>query len=162
MASRENLGEKVNKSKSVIENLSKDELMNVLRLMFLSRQMDEKILKLLKQGKTYFHIGCAGHEAIQIALAKAMKPKIDWAFPYYRGLAFSLALGIKPIDVFLSYFAKADDPFTGGRQMPAHYSSKILNIPTQSSPTGSQFLQAVGCALGSVKLGREEVTMVSS
>lgn len=77
-------------------------------------------------------------------------------------ISFSLALGIKPEEVFLHSLGKADDPFTGGRQMPGHYGSKSLNIPTQSSPTGSQYLQAVGCALASVKLGRDEVTVVSS
>lgn len=142
--------------------MSKKELIGILRFMLLSRRIDEKILRLLKQGKTYFHIGCAGHEAIQIAMAKALQPGIDWAFPYYRGLAFSLTLGIKPEEVFLSTFGKADDPFTGGRQMPAHYASVSLNIPTQSSPTGSQYLQAVGCALASVKKGKKEVTVVSS
>lgn len=148
--------------KEVAGGMTKEELISVLRYMMLSRAIDEKILRMLKQGKVFFHIGCAGHEAIQVAMARALKPGYDWAFPYYRGLAFSLALGIKPEEVFLHSLGKADDPFTGGRQMPGHYGSKSLNIPTQSSPTGSQYLQAVGCALASVKLGRDEVTVVSS
>lgn len=148
--------------KEIAGGMTKEELISILRHMLLSRSIDEKLLRLLKQGKVFFHIGCAGHEAIQIALAKALKPGYDWAFPYYRGLAFSLALGIKPEEVFLHSLGKADDPFTGGRQMPGHYGSKALNIPTQSSPTGSQYLQAVGCALASIKLGKDEVTVVSS
>lgn len=148
--------------KEVAGGMTKEELISVLRYMMLSRAIDEKVLRMLKQGKVFFHIGCAGHEAIQVAMARALKPGYDWAFPYYRGLAFSLTLGIKPEEVFLHSLGKADDPFTGGRQMPGHYGSKSLNIPTQSSPTGSQYLQAVGCALASVKLGKDEVTVVSS
>ncbi|MBM4175272.1 MAG: tungsten formylmethanofuran dehydrogenase [Ignavibacteria bacterium] len=148
--------------KDIFGGLTKQELTSVMRTMLLSRAMDEKILRLLKQGKMFFHIGCAGHEAIQIAVAKALRPGTDWAFPYYRGLAFSLAIGIKPEEIFLHQFGKADDPFTGGRQMPGHYSSLSLNVPTQSSPTGSQYLQSVGCALASVRTGKKEVTVVSS
>ncbi len=148
--------------KEIAGGMTKEELISVLRFMMLSRAIDEKLIKMLKQGKIFFHIGCAGHEAIQVAMARALKPGYDWAFPYYRGLAFSLTLGIKPEEVFLHSLGKADDPFTGGRQMPGHYGSKSLNIPTQSSPTGSQYLQAVGCALASVKLKRDEVTVVSS
>ncbi|MFN4110728.1 MAG: thiamine pyrophosphate-dependent dehydrogenase E1 component subunit alpha, partial [Ignavibacteria bacterium] len=148
--------------KEIAGGMTKEELISILRYMMLSRAIDEKILRMLKQGKVFFHIGCAGHEAIQVAMARALKPGYDWAFPYYRGLAFSLTLGIKPEEVFLHSLGKADDLFTGGRQMPGHYGSKALNIPTQSSPTGSQYLQAVGCALASVKLGKDEVTFVSS
>lgn len=163
-ANREEKGEskKPTGRKEIAGGMTKEELISVLRFMLLSRSIDEKILKMLKQGKVFFHLGCAGHEAIQVAMAKALKPGYDWAFPYYRGLAFSLTLGIKPEEVFLHSLGKADDPFTGGRQMPGHYGSVSLNIPTQSSPTGSQYLQAVGCALASVKLGKDEVTVVSS
>ncbi|MGB9664330.1 MAG: alpha-ketoacid dehydrogenase subunit alpha/beta [Ignavibacteria bacterium] len=148
--------------KEIAGGMTKEELISVLRTMLLSRTIDNKLMKLLKQGKVFFHIGCSGHEAIQVAMAKALKPGYDWAFPYYRSIAFSLALGIKPEEIFLHSFGKADDPFTGGRQMPGHFGSKTLNIPTQSSPTGSQYLQAVGCALASVKLSKDEVTVVSS
>ncbi len=148
--------------KEIAGGMTKEELISVLRTMLLSRAIDDKLMKLLKQGKVFFHIGCSGHEAIQVAMAKALKPGYDWAYPYYRSIAFSLALGIKPEEIFLHSFGKADDPFTGGRQMPGHFGSRSLNIPTQSSPTGSQYLQAVGCALASVKLGKDEVTVVSS
>jgi 2-oxoisovalerate dehydrogenase E1 component len=130
--------------------------------MLLTRRLDEKMLILLKQGKSHFHIGGSGHEAAQIAAAKALKPGQDWAFPYYRDLAFTLEWGAAPVDVLLSSLARADDPGSGGRQMPHHYGHKDLRIVEQSSPTGSQFLQAVGTAMGAVKEGKDEVVYVSS
>lgn len=142
--------------------LSKTELMNALRLMYMSRQIDLKAMNLLKQGKSFFHIAAAGHEAIQVASGLVMKKGVDWAFPYYRDLAFSLAMGIKPEEMFLALLAKAEDPMTGGRQMPCHWGYKELNIPTQSSPTGTQFLQAVGSALANVRKGINAVVYVSS
>ncbi|MGE5496430.1 MAG: thiamine pyrophosphate-dependent enzyme, partial [Syntrophothermus sp.] len=142
--------------------MTKKELMNALRLMFMSRQIDLKAMTLLKQGKSFFHIAAAGHEAVQVACGLALKKGVDWAFPYYRDLAFSLAMGVKPEDIFLAHLGKAEDPMTGGRQMPCHWGSKELNMPLQSSPTGTQFLQAVGTALANVKKGINAVTYVSS
>ncbi len=142
--------------------MTKDELMNVLRIMNLSRSIDHKVMSLLKQGKAFFHIAGAGHEATQIAFALAMEKGTDWAFPYYRDMSFMLALGIKPDDIFLGFLGKADDPMTGGRQMPCHWTSKEFNVPTQSSPTGTQFLQAVGAALALKKKGINGVVYVSS
>jgi len=142
--------------------MTKEELMAVLRLMSLSRQTDNKIMNLLKQGKSYFHIPGGGHETIQIACGLSMKPGIDWAYPYYRDMAFLLTVGVKPEDIFLHMLAKAADPMTGGRQMPCHWGSKEFNIPTQSSPTGTQFLQAVGTAIANRKKGIDAVTYVSS
>jgi 2-oxoisovalerate dehydrogenase E1 component len=142
--------------------LTKDELMNALRLMYTARQMDHKIMNLLKQGKTFFHIAGAGHEATQVAFGLAMRKGVDWGFPYYRDMAFMLGLGVKIEDVLLASLGKAEDPMTGGRQMPCHWASKEFNVPTQSSPTGTQFLQAVGAALASVKTGKEAVVYVSS
>ena len=142
--------------------MTKDELMNVLRLMNLSRTMDIKVMNLLKQGKAFFHIAGAGHEATQIAFGLAMKHSVDWAFPYYRDMCFMLTLGMKPEDAFLAFLGKADDPLTGSRQMPCHWSSKEFNVPTQSSPTGTQFLQAVGAALAMKKKGINGVVYVSS
>ncbi|PKL89996.1 MAG: tungsten formylmethanofuran dehydrogenase [Ignavibacteriae bacterium HGW-Ignavibacteriae-2] len=142
--------------------LTKDQLMNALRLMTLSREIDLKIMKLLRQGKSFFYLSAGGHEAIQTAVGLALKPGFDWGFPYYRDMTFMLALGVKPRDIFLHMLAKADDPMTGGRQMPNHWGSKELNVPTQSSPTGTQFLQAVGTALANKKLGINAITYVSS
>ncbi|MFA5804991.1 MAG: dehydrogenase E1 component subunit alpha/beta [Melioribacteraceae bacterium] len=142
--------------------MTKDELMNVLRLMNLSRTMDIKVMNLLKQGKAFFHIAGAGHEATQIAFGLAMNKGVDWAFPYYRDMCFMLTLGMKPEETLLAFLAKADDPLTGSRQMPCHWSSKEFNVPTQSSPTGTQFLQAVGAALAMKKKGINGVVYVSS
>jgi len=141
--------------------LTKDQLMSALRLMSLAREIDVKIMKLLRQGKSYFHMSGGGHEAAQVAAALAMKPGTDWAFPYYRDLSFMLTLGVKPKDIFLHMLAKADDPMTGARQMPNHWGSKEFNVPTQSSPTGTQFLQAVGTALANRRQGIDAVTYVS-
>lgn len=142
--------------------MTKDQLMNVLRLMNLSRTIDTKVMNLLKQGKAFFHIAGAGHEATQIAFGLAMKKGTDWAFPYYRDMCLMLTLGLKPEDIFLGFLGKADDPMTGGRQMPCHWTSKEFNVPTQSSPTGTQFLQAVGAAMAMRKKGINGVVYVSS
>lgn len=139
--------------------MTKNELMNVLRLMNLSRTIDNKVMNLLKQGKALFHIAGAGHEATQIAFGLAMQKGVDWAFPYYRDMCFMLTLGLKPEDIFLGFLGKADDPMTGGRQMPCHWTSKEFNVPTQSSPTGTQFLQAVGAALAMKKLALSSTSM---
>ncbi|MEN8191200.1 MAG: dehydrogenase E1 component subunit alpha/beta [Bacteroidota bacterium] len=144
------------------DKIDKKVRINALRTMLLTRKTDHKIMNLLKQGKSYFHMSAAGHEAIQIAVGMQMQPGIDWAYPYYRDLAFLLTLGEKLDNVFLHMLAKGSDPMTGGRQMPNHWGSKELNIPAQSSPTGTQFLQAVGTALALKRKGNNAVTYVSS
>ena len=130
--------------------------------MITAREIDNKVMKLIKQGKAFFHIAGPGHEAAQVAFGLTMHKNYDWAFPYYRDLAFMLALGVKVEDIFLHMLGKADDPMSGGRQMPCHWGSRELNVPTQSSPTGTQFLQAVGTALAAKKRGENSVTYVSS
>ena len=142
--------------------LKESELLNGLKLMLTARQIDNKIMNLLKQGKSFFHIAGAGHEATQVAFGLAMDSKVDWAFPYYRDMAFMIALGLSPKEIFLHMLAKADDPITGGRQMPCHWGSPHHNVPVQSSPTGTQFLQAVGTAIANKKEGINAVTYVSS
>ncbi|MBM4171737.1 MAG: tungsten formylmethanofuran dehydrogenase [Ignavibacteria bacterium] len=142
--------------------MTKSELMNVLRLMTLSRTIDNKVMNLIRQGKAFFLIAGAGHEATQVAFGLAMKSGVDWAYPYYRDMCFSITTGTKPEDLFLAFLGKEDDPLTGGRQMPCHWSSKEANIPTQSSPTGTQYLQAVGTALALRKKGINGVVYVSS
>ena len=130
--------------------------------MGLSRRLDEKMLILLKQGKSYFHIGASGHEAAQLAAATAMRPGEDWAFPYYRDAALCIGLGMTSREQLLCFLAKADDPNSGGRQMPQHYGHKDLRIVSQSSPTGTQFLQAVGCAMARKMEKTKDVVYVSS
>lgn len=142
--------------------MTKDELMNALSMMSVSRAIDNKVMTLIKQGKAFFLISGAGHEATQVAFGLAMQKGVDWAYPYYRDMCFSITLGSKPEDLFLAFLGKADDPLTGGRQMPCHWSSKEANIPTQSSPTGTQFLQAVGTALALKKKGINGVVYVSA
>ena len=139
-----------------------DELLKAYELMLLSRRLDDKMLSMLKQGRGFFHIGAAGHEAAQLAAAFNLKSKEDWAFPYYRDLAFVLGFGMTPDEIMLCFTSKADDPNSGGRQMPAHYGHRELNIVSQSSPTGTQYLQAVGVAMGMKKRGSEQVVYVSS
>jgi 2-oxoisovalerate dehydrogenase E1 component len=142
--------------------LSKEDLIHAYRIMLLSRRMDEKQLMILKQGKTFFHVGGSGHEAAQIAAAASLRPGYDWAFPYYRDQAFVLKYGMTPEDIFLAAFHREGDPANGARQMPAHFGMKLLRIISQSSPTGTQFLQAVGIALAVKKEKLDEAVYVSS
>ncbi|MCH8288348.1 MAG: dehydrogenase E1 component subunit alpha/beta [Candidatus Marinimicrobia bacterium] len=130
--------------------------------MLISRRLDDKMLTMIRQGKGFFHIGGAGHEAAQLAAAFNLQSKKDWAFPYYRDVAFVLGLGMTPEELMLCFMSREDDPNSGGRQMPAHYGHRELNIVSQSSPTGTQYLQAVGVAMGMKKRGSEEVVYVSS
>ncbi|MGQ9797686.1 MAG: alpha-ketoacid dehydrogenase subunit alpha/beta [Ignavibacterium sp.] len=150
------------KLKAGKKEFGKDELLHILRMMLRTRTLDNKAMNLLKQGKTFFHIAASGHEAVQIAIGLSLDPHKDWLFPYYRDLGTVLTLGITPEEVFLQTFAKATDPASGGRQLPVHWGSKRIILPTQSSPTGTQFLQAVGTALASVKKGERNVSYVSS
>ena len=123
-----------------------DDLLLLHRNMLVTRRLDEKMMILLKQGKSFFHIGASGHEATQVAAAYAMRGGVDWSYPYYRDLAYCVQLGMTPLEVMLCFLSKAGDPNSGGRQMPAHYGHKGLRIVSQSSPTGTQYLQAVGTA----------------
>ncbi len=116
-------------------NLGKDELLKVLRTMLLARISDEKHLTLVKQGKSFFHIGGSGHEATQVAIGLSLEKGKDWGWTYYRDNAFSYAMGMTSKDYFLLAAAKPDCPSTGGRQMPGHFGNPKLNLPTQSSPT---------------------------
>ncbi len=140
--------------------LTSEEMLHAYKSMLLSRLTDDRIDTLIKQGKATFLISGSGHEAVQVACAMAMEGGKDWFFTYYRDNAIGTALGITPKDIFRHIMGKATDSFTGGRQMPMHLGSKELRMPTASSPTGSQYLQAVGAAMSSVFRKTDEVTYV--
>lgn len=126
--------------------LSSEELIRVYRLMYLSRRIDDREILLKRQQKTFFQVSAAGHEALQVGAALALKPGYDWFFPYYRDRALCLALGVTPIEMFLQAVGAGTDPASGGRQMPTHWSNRSLNIVSTSSSTATQVLHAVGCA----------------
>lgn len=132
--------------------LTADALVSAYKIMYESRMLDEKMLILIRQGKSFFHIGCMGHEAIQVACGMAMRKGLDYLFPYYRDQALCMSLGQSAYECLLAFLARAEDPHGGGRQMPMHYGNKKLNIPSSSSSTGTQFLQAVGCSLAEKRL----------
>src|ERR1700749_3695827 len=122
------------------DGLSREQLIQAYRFMYMSRRIDDREIVLKRQQKIFFQMSGAGHEAIGVAAALALKPGYDWFYPYYRDRALCLALGVEPYQMFLQGVGGADDPSSGGRQMPSHWSYPSLHIVTQSSPRGAQFL----------------------
>ncbi|MBI2816928.1 MAG: dehydrogenase E1 component subunit alpha/beta [Acidobacteria bacterium] len=133
-------------SKKNYSGLNRERLVWAYRMMVLSRRMDEREIQFHRQGRGFFQVSAAGHEALQLAAAMALRPGYDWFFPYYRDRMLALGLGLKPLDLLLEAVGSGAAPFSGGRQMPSHWGNKELNVVNQSSPTGTQWLQAVGCA----------------
>ncbi len=129
-----------------LDGQSAQKLVEIYRLMYLSRRLDDREILLKRQQKTFFQISAAGHEALQVTAALALKPGYDWFFPYYRDRGLCLSLGVTPYDMMLQAVGAADDPASGGRQMPTHWSSRELHIVSTSSSTATQLLHAVGCA----------------
>jgi len=123
-----------------------EELIEDFRVACVSRAIDDREISMQKQNRVFFQISGAGHEALGLALARLLRPGYDWFFPYYREQALVLGLGISVKDILLQAVGSADDPSSAGRQMPSHWGQREVNLVTQSSPTGSQCIPAVGCA----------------
>ena len=145
---------KAKSERDSLRGLDRQALLDLYRTMLLSRVVDDKEIQLKRQNKIYFQINGVGHEAIGAAIGHVFRPAYDWFYFYYRDRAASLGLGLTPDDMFLQAVGSSSDPQSGGRMMPSHFGLSRLNIANTSSPTGTQFLQAVGAAEGAIYAAR--------
>jgi 2-oxoisovalerate dehydrogenase E1 component len=147
-----------------LAGIDPDTLIRAFRVMHMSRRLDDREVLLKRQSRIFFQISGAGHEAIQAAAGMALRPGHDWIYPYYRDRALCLMLGVSAEQMLLAAVGSADDIGSGGRQMPSHWSAPQLHIVSSSSPTGTQYLQAAGCADAGRRLHPEsdEITLVTS
>ncbi len=145
------------------QRLPREKVLSILQTLYLTRCLDDKMMKWVRQNKGgTFHLSVNGHELIGAVAAHALRPGIDWGFPYYRDRAFAVGLGCLPEDLLAAFLARDSKHHSGGRMMPEHFSQVDLRIPCQSSCVGSQFLQAVGTAQSAVLRGAQEVVYVSA
>ena len=140
--------------------LSNADVIEMYRLMLMARRVDDRMWALQRQGRAAFVLGASGHEAIQVGSVFALDREKDWVLPYYRDMGVALAWGFEPEEIFLGVFAKKDDPMSGGRQLPSHWSSPERRVFTQSSVIGSQFPHAAGIAHGLKIQGTDALVVV--
>lgn len=140
-------------------DLSDEQAVEMYRLMALARAIDDRLWVLNRMGQIHFVISCSGQEASQVGSAFALRPGQDWFVPYYRDIGVVLHAGMTARDIMLSFFAKEEDPSSGGRQMPAHYGHTRHQILSHSSPTGTQIPHAAGVAYAAKVLGKDQVVL---
>lgn len=142
-------------------DLSDEQIIEMYKTMLLARKIDERMWLLNRAGKIPFVVSCQGHEAAQVGAAFALDREVDYIAPYYRDVGVVLSFGMKAKDLMLAGFAKAEDPNSGGRQMPGHFSDKKRRILTGSSPVTTQIPHAVGVALAATMEKKELVSFVT-
>jgi 2-oxoisovalerate dehydrogenase E1 component alpha subunit len=144
-----------------VAGLTRDRLRAMYRDMLLGRLLDQRVLVLNRQGRAPFAISGQGHEGAQVGVGYALRRDYDWIIPYYRDISLVLVMGMEPRDQLLAALAKAGDPNSGARQMPAHYSSRRHNIVTGGSPVATQILHAVGVAQAFKYRGEDRVVVAT-